>query len=215
MIIIFNGPPGSGKDEAASYFKHQGFKHVSFKYVLFKETIEYFGVPHDWFMRDYNDRKIKERPESALRGFSRREALIHVSEEIIKPVKGLDFFGVCVAKEVRDDVNYCISDGGFVEELIPIINKIGTENIVLVQLTRDGCDYSADSRRYFDGNLVKEYVLNHQTPIKKQHVLPHKFTINTYRVHNNGAIKDFHGVLQEIHQSEKAIDETAKEGKVA
>lgn len=215
MIIIFNGPPGSGKDEAASYFKHRGFKHASFKYVLFKETIEYFGVTRDWFMRDYNDRKIKERPEKALRGFSRREALIHVSEEVIKPIEGLDFFGRCVANEIEDGKDYAISDGGFIEELTPIINKIGTENIVLVQLTRDGCDYSTDSRRYFDGNLIKEYVLNHQTPIKKQHVLPHKFAISTYRIHNNGAIEDFHGVLQEIYQSEKALDETAKEGKAA
>lgn len=215
MIIICNGPPGSGKDEAASYFKKHGFKHISFKHVLFKETIEYFGVPHDWFMRDYNDRKIKERPEKALGGLSRREALIHVSEEVIKPVEGLDFFGRCVANEIEDGKNYAISDGGFIEELTPIINKIGTENIVLVQLTRDGCDYSTDSRRYFDGNLIKECVLNHQTPIKKQHVLPHKFAISTYRIHNNGAIEDFYGVLQEIYQSEKALDETAKEGKAA
>ena len=215
MIIIFNGPPGSGKDEAASYFKQRGFKHVSFKHVLLKETIEYFGVPRDWFMQNYNDRKIKERPEKALRGFSRREALIHVSEEVIKPVEGLDFFGRCVANEIEEGKDYAISDGGFIEELTPIINKIGTGNIVLVQLTRDGCDYSTDSRRYFDGNLIKEYVLNHQTPIKKQHVLPHKFAISTYRIHNNGAIEDFHGVLQEIYQSEKALDETAKEGKAA
>lgn len=215
MIIICNGPPGSGKDEAASYFKKHGFRHISFKHVLFKETIEYFGVPHDWFMRDYNDRKIKERPEKALGGLSRRKALIHVSEEVIKPVEGLDFFGRAVANEIEDDKDYAISDGGFIEELTPIINKIGTGNIVLVQLTRDGCDYSTDSRRYFDGNLIKEYVLNHQTPIKKQHVLPHKFAISTYRIHNNGAIEDFHGVLQEIYQSEKALDETAKEGKAA
>jgi len=215
LIVIFNGPPGSGKDEAASYFKHFGYKHVSFKHVLFKETADYFGVSCEWFMQDYDDRKIKERPEKNLRGFSRRTALIHVSEEIIKPVEGLDFFGRCVADELEEGKDYVISDGGFIEELTPIINKIGTENIVLVQLTRDGCDYSTDSRRYFDGNLVKEYVLNHQTPIKKQHVLPHKFAISTYRIHNNGAIKDFHGVLQKIYQSEKALDETAKEGKAA
>lgn len=216
MIIIFNGPPGSGKDEAALYFKRRGFKHVSFKYVLFKETVDYFGVSHDWFMKDYySDRKVKETPEKALKGMSRREALIHVSEEVIKPVEGLDFFGRCVAEEIEAGKDYAISDGGFVEELTPIINKIGTENIVLVQLTREGCDYSTDSRRYFDGNLIKEYVLKHQTPIKKQHVLPHKFAIRTYRIHNNSTIRDFHGVLQEIYQSEKALNETGEEGKAA
>jgi dephospho-CoA kinase len=215
LIIIFNGPPGSGKDEAASYFKRLGFKHLSFKYVLFQETISYFGVTHDWFMKDYDNRKVKERPEKALKGMSRREALIHVSEEVIKPVEGLDFFGRCVAEEIRDTEDYAVSDGGFIEELTPIINKIGTGNIVLVQLTREGCNYSTDSRRYFDGNLVKEFVLNHQTPIKKQHVLSYKFDIKTYRIHNNSTIEDFYGVLQEIYQSEKAVNETGEEGKAA
>ncbi len=63
MIIIFNGPPGSGKDEAASYFKRRGFKHLSFKQVLFKETIAFFDVDEEWFMNGYNDRTVKEQPD--------------------------------------------------------------------------------------------------------------------------------------------------------
>ena len=39
MIVIFNGPPASGKDEAASLYKEKyGFGNLSFKYQLFKET---------------------------------------------------------------------------------------------------------------------------------------------------------------------------------
>jgi hypothetical protein len=215
LIIIFNGPPGSGKDEAASYFKQRGFNHISFKHALFEETIAFFGVDKDWFMSGYNDRSVKETPEELLDGMSRREAMIYISEDITKPAFGKDIFGVKVAEEIEEGKDYAVSDGGFVEELTPIINKVGTGNVVLVQLTRDGCDYSKDSRRYFDGNLIKEYVLNHRTPINKQHVLSHKFKINTYRVHNNGAINDFHGALQEIYESEKALNETAKEGKAA
>lgn len=215
MIVIFNGPPGSGKDEAASFFANCGFKHLSFKHVLFKETAEYFGVSYNWFMSEYNNRKVKERPESSLKGMSRREALIHVSEEVIKPVEGLDFFGRCVASEIEQDKDYSISDGGFIEELVPIINKVGADNIVLVQLTRDGCDYSSDSRRYFDGEVSKEYVLDHKTPINEKHVLPHNFPIKTYRVHNNSNLEDFHGVLQKIYEQEKALNGTEEKGKAA
>lgn len=214
MIIIFNGPPGCGKDQAASFFETRGFLHLSFKKILFKETIEYFGVSHDWFMKDYNNREVKERPEKQLQGFSRREALIHVSEEVIKPTKGFDYFGTRVASEIKPNSNYVISDGGFVEELQAIINTISTRNIILVQLTRDGCDYSSDSRRYFNGKVAEEYILKHKTPIDKRHVLSHKFSIKTYRIHNNSHLEDFYAALQKIHEKEKALDGTAKKGKV-
>jgi hypothetical protein len=216
LIIIFNGPPGTGKDEAANFFEKLGFTHLSFKSALIKETVSFFGVDIDWFMNGYQDRAIKERSEKFLDGMSRREALIYVSEEITKPALGNDIFGICVADEIVDGTNYCVSDGGFVEELLPIINRIGSENIVLVQLTRDGCDYSSDSRRYFNGNLVKEYTIEFSTPIPQNHVLGEKFSIKTYRIHNNGTILQFHSVLQDIfnkeikEQKERNADKTGE-----
>lgn len=202
MIVIFNGPPGSGKDAAASYFKKLGFKHLSFKHVLFQETIAFFGVDEEWFMNGYNDRSIKEQPEDLLDGMSRREAMIYVSEDITKPEFGQDIFGVHVASEVEDGEDYAISDGGFEAELVPLINRVGADNIILVQLTREGCDYSSDSRRYFNGNLVKEYVIGESTSIIKEHVLAHEFPIRTYRVHNNGSLTEFHHALKDIHTKE-------------
>lgn len=213
MIIIFNGPPASGKDEAASYYKKLGYKHISFKYALFKETISFFNVDEEWFMNGYNDRSTKEQPEQLLEGMSRREAMIYVSEEITKPVLGQDIFGVSVANEIQDGVDYVISDGGFIEELIPVINKVGTENILLVQLTRDGCDYSSDSRRYFNGSLVDQYIIGKETKIVKEHILPKEFPIRTYRVHNNGTINDFQSVIHDIYVKELNGQATApKEG---
>lgn len=202
MIIIFNGPPASGKDEAAAYFKRRGFKHLSFKHFLFQETIAFFGVEEEWFMNGYNDRSAKERPEELLDGMSRREAMIYVSEDIAKPAFGKDVFGVHVAKEVEDGKNYAISDGGFEEELVPIINRVGADNIILVQLTREGCDYSLDSRRYFNGKLVKEYVIQKTSSINANHMLPNVFPVRTYRVHNNGSIEEFHKILHDIFEKE-------------
>ena len=203
MIILFNGPPRAGKDAAADFFKEKGFKHLSFKYQLYKETAKYFNVDYNWFMEGYNNRGIKESPSQHLGGFSRREAMIYVSEEKIKPRLGLDYFGQQVANEIDTSKNYCISDGGFVDELLPVINKIGSDNFVLVQLTRDGCDFSSDSRRYFNGSdLVWQYINGYETPIENQYVLPHKFHVRTYRIHNNGSLIDFNNVLKEIYMKE-------------
>ena len=200
MIVIFNGPPASGKDEAASLYKEKyGFGNLSFKYQLFKETVKHFEVDERWFMEGYNDRAQKEKSEFALQGMSRREAMIHVSEDIIKPKKGLDYFGKSVAEEIFEDKNYALADGGFVEELEPIIEKVGAENIVIVQLTREGCDYSSDSRKYFNGRLINEWTVGSKTAIDKAYVLKEEMDIKTYRVHNNGSLHNLHDALDQIH----------------
>ena len=200
MIVIFNGPPGSGKDEAASYFKENfGFGNLSFKYQLFRETMKHFDVNADWFMEGYDDREQKEKPCEILNGMSRREAMIHVSEEILKPRHGKAYFGECVSAEIEDGVNYAIADGGFVEELTPLIERVGAENIVIVQLVREGHDYSNDSRRYFNGNLIREWTINGETPIDGEYILPESLDITTYRIHNNGTLHSFRGVLDRVY----------------
>lgn len=203
MIVLFNGPPGSGKDRAADYFKHRkGWKHLSFKYQLYKETCNYFGCNKEWFMERYDNRDLKEVPHIDLGHMSCREAMIYVSEKVIKPKRGLDYFGNQVANEIKLSKDYAISDGGFVDELIPVINKVGTDNFILVQLTRNGCDYSTDSRRYFNGTLIAEHVIDKQTEINNDYVLPYKFKVRTHRVHNNGNLDQFYDVLESIYQRE-------------
>lgn len=215
MIIILNGPPGTGKDEACLCLQSKGLKHLSFKEELFKATFAYFGVSKDWFMNDYNNRIIKEKPEPQLQvngvSLSRRDALIYVSEQYLKPKYGNDYFGIQASKNIEPELDYCFSDGGFIDELIPIINKIGTDNICIVQLTREGCDFSSDSRRYFDGEMVEEYIIDKKTEISNLHILPRKFPIRTYRIHNNGNIGQFREALNKIYEKEKDV----KYGKTA
>ena len=88
--------------------------------------------------------------------------------------------------------------GGFVEELEPIIEKVGAENIVIVQLTREGCDYSSDSRKYFNGRLINEWTVGSKTAIDKAYVLKEEMNIKTYRVHNNGSLHNLHDALDQI-----------------
>lgn len=203
MIIVFNGPPRSGKDQSCHFLVERGFEHLSFKKLLFEKTIEYYGVDEGWFMEGYEDRSVKERKEEKLDNLSRRDAMIFVSEKVYKPKYGSDIFGVECAKNIEVGKDYCFSDGGFSEEIMPIINKCGTENICLVQLTRDGCDFSTDSRRYLNGNLVEEFVINHKTPIEKSHILSEKFAIRTYRIHNNGNVHELYESIERICQKEK------------
>jgi hypothetical protein len=205
-VVIFNGPPGCGKDAACLFYQNIGYKHLSFKEELFKETFKFFGVSKGWFMKGYENRDIKEKPVGQLRvngtSFSRRDAMIYVSEQFIKPKYGKDYFGKQLSKRMTEDGLFCVSDGGFQEELSPIINKFGAESITIIQLTREGCDFSSDSRRYFNGNLVQEFILGKETPIVKSHLLPDQFPIRTYRVHNNDSIESFYRTLQAIHEKE-------------
>lgn len=205
-IVIFNGPPGCGKDAACLFYQGLGYKHLSFKEELFKETIRFFGVSRDWFMQDYDNRAVKELPVSELqiagKKLSRRDAMIYVSEQYIKPKYGKEYFGKQLVKKMNETDLFCVSDGGFQEELSPIINKFGAESIVIVQLTREGCNFSSDSRRYFNGNLVEEIILGKQTPISDSYILPEQANVRAYRVHNNGTILDFHSTIQMIHEKE-------------
>lgn len=200
MIVIFNGPPASGKDAGTAYFKNNfGYEHLSFKYQLFKECFKLFDVTKEWFMEGYDNRQIKEAPSIHLGGLSRREAMIYTSENHIKPKYGKSFFGDKVAEEIDITKDYAVSDGGFMEELYPIINKVGYDNMVLVQLVRDDCSYSSDSRRYFNGKPLEKFVISHETPIVQEDILPEEIPILTYRIYNNGTLPDFNSTLTEIH----------------
>lgn len=200
MIVIFNGPPGSGKDEAAAWLGRRGFAHLSFKHYLFRETIAEFDVDTVWFMDGFNNRAMKELPEEDLRGMSRRQAMIYTSEDVIKPKYGKSYFGDQVASQLEEDEKYVISDGGFVEEIQPLIDKVGAENMLLVQLVREGCSYRSDSRRYFNGQLIGRFVAGGLSHMEEEYVLETELPIPTYRIYNNGTIEQFHNALENIYE---------------
>ena len=201
MNFIFNGPPGSGKDEACHFLKTEyGYKHLQFKDELFKETCKFFGVSKGWFMKGYNDRSIKENPVPELKvsgvSLSRREAMIFVSEEIIKPRHGKDYFGVKTSEKVDPSRNYCFSDGGFVEEIAPVINRVGHDKVCIVQIYRTGCSFSSDSRNYINGILTEELgTKDSENSIQKSEP---QIPIRMYRIYNNTSVSDFHQMIRKI-----------------
>jgi hypothetical protein len=213
MIFLFNGPPGSGKDEACSYFCQDPlyFKHLSFKHELFKATIKHFEVDYNWFFDGYT-REEKDTPSLLLDGHSRREALIYVSEEIYKPIHGADVWGKQLATNIIDlDENVCVSDLGFEAELVPIINKVGAEKITIIQLSRNGCDFQKDSRRYVRGIPVSDFILGSNSVIDEKFILPTQFPVRVYHIHNNGTLDDFRQTLKSIYEKEQNVQNTKKE----
>jgi len=156
-VIIFNGPPMSGKDLFTDYLESYISKNsntiiekVSFKQKIINFVLDYYQIDINEWENRYNNRKLKEAKWDKLNGLSQREALIDMSERKIKPILGKDFFGKCVANSIDKhpliDKYYISSDGGFREEIQPIINKIGEDNIIIFRLHRKGYDFSGDSR---------------------------------------------------------------------
>lgn len=149
-VIIFNGPPGSGKDEACNYMLGVfNCVHMMFKDKLFELVLAIYNVDHEEFFELYNNRETKEEPTCLLRGESPRSAMIKVSEEIIKPNLGKDYFGLAAAENMPTHGMVVFSDGGFDEELGPVYDECDG-NMYIVRLHRDGCNYDNDSRSYIE-----------------------------------------------------------------
>jgi len=165
-LILVNGAPGTGKDTFANTIEEfNDIKEnratdpiidiIELKEPLMNGVAKLFGIYYkDWFER--YDSPAKEVPWDRLHGMSQREALIWMSEEVMKPKFGPDVFGRIYASAL--DVYQHVSsmtvispDAGFVEELLPAIEKVGRENVVMINTFRKGCTFDNDSRSLVTG----------------------------------------------------------------
>lgn len=159
-VIILNGPAGCGKDTLAIALVEMGFAKgtASFKNPMFNIALAALGpdVYHE-FLDGYDDRARKEKPEGFLNGLSRRQFMIAISEQFIKPVLGSDYFGRYLAENFPDgDEVFVVSDGGFASEVAPIV--AAGHDVRIVRLHRDGYTFEGDSRGYLYGvDGAKDY----------------------------------------------------------
>lgn len=149
--IVLNGPPGSGKDESARILLNSiKVNHLEFKSGLRIWARAISGLPLDEWVK-LETRELKEVPTSKLLVYgepvSPRQFYQWVSEVVVKPILGEDYFGNHAASQLIDGVNV-FTDGGFYGEVEPVKNK--SDKFALVRLERDGCTFEGDTRSYLD-----------------------------------------------------------------
>lgn len=149
-IVIFNGPPGSGKDTCCEIIsKGTQVRHFSLASPLKRATHclhGFFSAPETLFLGE-----DKEQPQEMMGGMVPRQAYIDVSEKMVKEVWGKDFFAKALVRRLNDNpANELItlSDGGFQCEIAVLSEAYGAENIQIVHLVREGCSFEKDSREY-------------------------------------------------------------------
>jgi hypothetical protein len=158
-LVLFNGPPRSGKDTAVECFQDIDWDISSFKFAQplhdnARMTI-FPLVGENRYM--YYSEEAKNEIILEL-GVSYRDFCIKLSEEYYKPNFGKDIFGRIQAGYIKHIIEstqwerniFACSDSGFVDEVRPVIEVIGAENVMLVHLYRDGCSFIGDSRNYVD-----------------------------------------------------------------
>lgn len=176
-VVLLNGPINCGKGFIAqALIKRLGGTEQEFKEQLYIETAKLFSVNLDWFKEQATDRILKEKRSEELILFpdeylalyeylgkkvdeadypyfiTPREALIFTSELVKKPLHGKDYFGLATANKMLEGNNY-VSDSGFKEEAVVQVEQFGVENVLLVRIHRDGCEFSSqDSRGYINLN---------------------------------------------------------------
>ena len=153
-VVVLNGPPNSGKDTLADQLCHQyrdaGYlaERRAFKDGLIELAAKLMLVDEGWFRKVCDDRDQKERAQPQLGGLSPRQALIFVSEDVVKPKLGDNYFGRFMAQNLTEGAIHFVSDGGFLRELVPVMDLVGRDNLLVVHLHREGCTFEGDSRDY-------------------------------------------------------------------
>ena len=148
-LILFNGPPRSGKDTGVDHLvKQLDMGHIKLAGVLKDRTHALYGLKR---ATEHYDR-CKDRPHDDFLGIKPRDAYINVAEKLFKEVHGQTIFPELLTIEVRKQSNpyIAVSDLGFQQELEYFVEHFGAQNILLVKVFRKDCNFDNDSRDYVD-----------------------------------------------------------------
>lgn len=154
-VLLLNAPPRSGKDTLARMIAEKipdRCAVIGFAHHLKRMVHGVYLGREGWDLDPNYFDAVKEQPQEILTGMSWRQAYIHYSEFVIKPLHGKEWFGeqfMRAARATKKDL-IIVPDSGFAEEAARVIREVGHKNVRLVQLYREGCDYTGDSRSYID-----------------------------------------------------------------
>lgn len=158
-IVFLNGPPHCGKDTAAEMLS-KSFPATLRKLAapLKASAAAMLGETVEWLEAN------KDKPDPRLNGETVRSFIINISENLIKPLYGDDFFGRCMVGELDKLVGTTqfvfITDSGFLGESAPVVKAFGITNCLKVEIHRPGKDFSKDSRSYWHMDGLREVKLH-------------------------------------------------------
>ena len=124
---------------------------------------------------------INSRYLMSLGYYSSRQALIHVSEDVVKPKKGKDYYGKKLVEKIENSSErfYFVSDSGFKEESTMVADK--GYNVYIVHLERSGATFEGDSRKLLNKDDFKEYS-----------------NIKFTTISNNGSLDDLYNAIVDL-----------------
>ena len=156
-VIFLNAPPRAGKDAVGDAICREFHDAKTYKFAdMLKNTAHALIGRTDIKPNHYED--CKDCSDSSFpmdieqgKHYSPREWYIYVAEKVIKPNLGSKFFGEALLNAIRanDEKLVVITDSGFSNEAIPIIEYYGIENCLSVHIQREGKDFLKDSRSYW------------------------------------------------------------------
>lgn len=192
-IILVNGPPRVGKDEfyqqaIVAYWNEGRVIQRKFATPLYKGIQALFGLEEYEWADIYNNHK--ESPCSKLHGMSPRQAMIWLSEEVMKPKFGKNVFGHSLVSSITDYdkeiADYCIvTDSGFIDEAKVVVDSYGVENVILVNVSRNGHTFENDSRHHVS---IDDIGGDRE---------------NAFSITNNGTLGEYQNEISKVFQSIK------------
>ena len=174
-IILLNGPPGSGKDEIATYLSStkssHKYHHLKFANCLVWMCSYMFDSFSDF---DYSYETFK-KSKIGLNGETGRDLMISLSETTIKPILGKDVWTKFMIRRIEDTDDtgfmnlmdgYVISDTGFPNEVTDIKERFPEKDVQLWRIitSEDQNPFGKDSRRYLDN--PNKIIVNEKTGLE-------------------------------------------------
>lgn len=164
-VIMFNGPPGSGKDTGVEAIcaTNTDCWWLRFGSPLKMATHALYGGID--LLEDHFE-ATKDVPCDFFLGLAPRQAYIMVAEMMAKRVLGEDFFARVLLSRVHQGLTkhtpsmIIISDLGFKAEAETIIKAFGVPNVLIVRIHAEkrGCTFEGDSRSYVSGATLSSPV---------------------------------------------------------